>query len=88
MDKQQEQLNTLKKTIDDHIVESTYYRKAVAEEKDKMSEQLNTLEKKIDMLLEVYTAANLIKKFIIGLIAFTGTVTAMIYSWLHILKKS
>ena len=78
----------LQQKLSEHILDSTYYRAGISKEQLETKTSLESLEKKIDELLEVYTSANLLKKFIIGLIGFIGSITAIIYSWLHILKKS
>ena len=85
MDKQ---VAELKQALDSHIVESGYYRNSVSKNQEETKNALEELSKKMDDLLEVYTAANFLKKFVIGLMGVAGTVTAIIYSWLHILKKS
>jgi len=51
------------------------------------AQRLKQMEDKIDRLLEVYTAANFVRKFIIGLIGFLGVMTGLIYSWVKLFKE-
>ncbi len=53
----------------------------------KLEDRLKGIEGKLDQLLEIYTAASLMKKFFIGLIGVCGSLTALIWAWLNIKEK-
>lgn len=54
---------------------------------ERLDTKLKNMEMKIDQLLEVYTAASLVKKFIIGFVGFIGVLTGLIYSWVKLFKE-
>jgi len=83
----EKQINELQACLNAHITESGYYRSDIAKKIGEDSAKLSRLEEKVDQLLEIYTAANFFRKFTIGTIGVVGSVTGIIYAWLHILEK-
>ncbi|MDD2498879.1 MAG: hypothetical protein PHY90_12250 [Desulfitobacteriaceae bacterium] len=72
----------IKKTISEAI-----QNHCLIDHRPEDAERLKNMEEKIDRLIEVYTAANLVRKFVIGMVGFLGAVTALVYSWLKIGKE-
>lgn len=83
----EKQIQDLQACLTAHITESGYYRADIARKLEEDRAQLKSIEAKMDELIEIYTAANFFRRFIIGTIGVIGTITGMIYAWLHILEK-